>query len=135
MSTNETMKDRIGFSNSEILSPEEFEKLKKENEVIEDRPVNRKAKIRELKDVIKLATEEYIAYTKKFREEEKVGDMTPEAKEEYQRAIGTRGAVLEGLREELKSTRMNKTGSKFFEFQPSAPNRRTRRAFAKLRRV
>jgi hypothetical protein len=140
MSTNELTKDKLGmkeFSSSEMLSPEELEQLKKENEVIEDKPkeIIRKEKIRELKEVIKMATEEYRAMVEKYRTDKINETLTDETKKEYEQAIGTRGAVIEGLREELKMTRMNKNSSSFFEWHPSAPNRRTRRLFSKMRRV
>lgn len=74
----------------------------------------RREKINELKSAIKQAREElskYIEENPRIRGQE-------ERNKKINTEINQRSVVIEGLVEELKITRMNKTGSKYFEYTP-----------------
>jgi hypothetical protein len=101
----------------------------------------RREKINELKATIVLAELDLRAYSKEFRDKVQEKADTEEEKEarktliqEMSKVLSQKSAVLDGLSEELKLTRMNKRSSKNFEWHPSPPNRRMRRAMAKQRR-
>jgi hypothetical protein len=98
----------------------------------------RREKINELKLTIKLAEADLSAFSKEFRDfvkEEVDGEEAKEQRkadiQEKAKMLSQKRAVLEGLIEELKLTRMNKNSSKFFEWIPSPPNRRMRRTLLK----
>lgn len=102
----------------------------------------RKEKMRELKATIKLAQADLKAYNSVYKESR---EATPNIEEkpvehaahmellkEQATILGQKSSVLEALVEELQNTKLNKRSSKFFEWMPSPPNRRMRRA---MRRV
>ena len=92
-----------------------------------DLPVDRKDKIRELKFALKGAKAELqILVARDVPTDE-------EEKKKFGNEVAQMRAIVMALADELQTTRMNKTGSKFFEFVPSGPNRRTRKIFAKNR--
>jgi acetyl-CoA carboxylase alpha subunit len=100
----------------------------------------RKEKIRELKQVIELASADLkaaqillrtISEEKPETAEDKA-DQTNRVKEQL-KLISQKAAILSGLGEELVQTRMNKHNSSSFSWTPSPPNRRMRRAAARNR--
>lgn len=99
----------------------------------------RKEKIKELKTNIKLLEIETLAYRKAFQDFLKTEvPEEEEAKKQEEKAkrievLTQKVSILEALVEELKTTRMNKNSSRFFEWNPSPPNRRARRLMARMR--
>jgi chromosome segregation ATPase len=102
----------------------------------------RKEKIKELKSTIKLAQEELKAFASLYQ---KLRKEVPDAKENPEEhakqmthlksqmeLLQQKSSILEALAEELKLTKMNKNSSRMFEWHPSPPNRRMRRAMARM---
>lgn len=95
----------------------------------------RKEKIRNLKNQITL---EKSALTEILAEAPILTDTTEQTKEKIAKRkteIATKRAIISNLEEELNLVRMNRLSSSFFEFTPTPPNRRQRRAMRKLNRI
>lgn len=95
-------------------------------------------KIRELKQKLKdnqSKMEEHINNLDVKREAELPEEEQQKNKEAFRDGLAILRADQKALKEELKITRMNKTGSEYFEWIPHVGlNRRQARNFAKLRR-
>lgn len=95
-------------------------------------------KINELKQKLKdvqSKMEEHINNLDVKKEAELPEDEQKTNKEAFRDGLAIMRADQKGLKEELKITRMNKTGSEHFEWIPHVGlNRRQARNFAKLRR-
>jgi hypothetical protein len=104
----------------------------------------RRMKINELKGNIPLAQSDLKGVVKIIRRINKqrlkfnkrgfteLSERLSEPTKKFQEKSAALRAVLEGLTEELKLTRMNKRSSKFFEWKPSPMNRRARKEVAKM---
>lgn len=88
---------------------------------------DRKAKIRELRESIKLAREDF----KLFLQIE-TKDMTEKEKKANSELSVQKQSIILALNEDLKQTRMNTHNSKYFLFIPSASNRSMRRRMRRL---
>lgn len=94
----------------------------------------RQAKIKELQVNIELASKEYQDKLRQYRDLVTDPDKKEELKtlsEEMTKDM----LVLEAMGEELDKTKRNKLSSSFFEWLPSPPNRRARRAANRMRRI
>lgn len=93
----------------------------------------RREKINELKLALKGATELFKKAAEELQDL-KNKTVTEEEKKKILNDMIESRTVCEALTEELEATRRNKLGSSFFEFIPSPPNRKMRRAaFRQLR--
>jgi hypothetical protein len=97
----------------------------------------RKQKIADLKNKIILLDSELVEMAK--AKPENSPDLTEEQHKEllkeFQDNSTKKRAELISIKEELKQTKLNKTGSKFFSFTPSSTNRSQARRFRKLRKA
>lgn len=87
---------------------------------------SRGRKIAELKVAIKLSREDFTAFLK-----QDITNLTEEEKKENQKISVQKQAIILALLEEMKATRLNKLGSKYFQFIPSPPSRRQRKEYNK----
>jgi hypothetical protein len=94
-----------------------------------DFPVDRKDKIRELKFALKGAQQEL----KGLLDREIPSDS--EEKQAFGKEVAQMRAIVMALVDELKTTRMNKNSSKFFEFTPSGSSRKMKRRFVRTRNL
>jgi predicted Holliday junction resolvase-like endonuclease len=98
----------------------------------------RKQKIRELKGQIKVENDklaEIIGELDVKKELELSEEEQKKHKEEWKTKTEVKRVEISNLREALKQTRMNKTGSPHFEFIPTMLNRQQRRLYRKMKRV
>lgn len=96
-----------------------------------------KEKIRNLKKGIKQTEEELSAIISTLNVEEEL-KLTPEEQETNKRTfrdkIALKRANITALKAELKTARLNKNGSSFFEYTPhNGMNRRQARQFRRMR--
>lgn len=87
-------------------------------------------KIAELKTAIKLAREDFSAFLKKD-----ITVLSEEEKKENQKISIQKQAIILALLDDIKATRLNVLGSKYFQFIPSPANRRQRKEFNKENRI
>jgi DNA repair ATPase RecN len=95
----------------------------------------RQKKLEELKNNLETANKELLELNYKLKElrAKAPGEQKEEEVKEAQTALVKMIAVMSAMEEEYKNTKLNKLSSSFFEWMPSPPNRRTKRAMAKQR--
>lgn len=93
-------------------------------------PVNRQRKIKELRETVKLAREDFKAFL-----EIRTEGMTEAEKKDNSNVSVQKQAIILALLEDLKTTTLNKKSSRYFIFTPSPPSRRARKQFNKDNKI